>query len=285
MSGWVKIHRSIADWEWYTDANTMRLFFHLLINANHKPKRWKGVEIGAGQLVTSLDQLSLDLKLSVQKIRTSLSKLKSTHEITVKSTNRFTVVTINKWQQYQAREDVSINETISEQQADQQASQQTDNKQVTTNKNVKNEKKVKKKDICVESTEVFEHWIMRMGKGKAAKLTKGRLKAIKDRIAEGYTVDDLKRAVDGCAKSKHHMGQNSQGTVYDDLTLICRSGEKVEHFMSNVAKVVPITQQGARHDTQSERDKDFWQLSSEGKDRRLQEQLEALQQSGIQDYF
>jgi len=36
MEGWIKIHRKIEARERYTDANTFRVFFHLLINANHK---------------------------------------------------------------------------------------------------------------------------------------------------------------------------------------------------------------------------------------------------------
>ena len=32
MSGWIKLHRSTTEWEWYSDHNTTRLFIHLLIN-------------------------------------------------------------------------------------------------------------------------------------------------------------------------------------------------------------------------------------------------------------
>ena len=29
------------------------------------------------------------------------------------------------------------------------------------------------------------------------------------------------------------MGKNGTGTIYDDLTLICRNGEKLEGFINN----------------------------------------------------
>lgn len=287
-SGFVKLFRSITEWEWYQDANTMRVFLHLLLHANYKPKKWQGITIEAGQFITSRDKLAVDLKLSVQQIRTSLNKLKSTSEITIKTTNRFTVITINKWQQYQGHEETKSDVNEDYQPTEQPASQPTDNQQITTTKKDKNEKEEKKKDICLKTNEVFDHWVMRMGKTKAAKLTTGRAKAIKARMAEGYTVEDLKRAVDGCAKSKHHMGMNDQGTVYDDLTLICRSGEKVEQFMNNVSKVVPINPQGRGHE-ESQRDhlqtKPGYMLSPDEKRRKLEQQLEALQQSGIEDYF
>jgi hypothetical protein len=143
MSGWVKFHRKIEEWEWYKDANTFRLFFHLVMKANHKDGRWQGVEIKRGQLVTSLDHLSEDLKLSVQQIRTALTKLKSTNEITIKTTNRFTLVTVENYSVYQSQEEESTSKLTSNITDE----QQTDNKQITTNKNVKKEKKVISKDV------------------------------------------------------------------------------------------------------------------------------------------
>ncbi len=36
MQGFIKIHRSLIDWEWYTEPNTFRVFIHLLMLATHK---------------------------------------------------------------------------------------------------------------------------------------------------------------------------------------------------------------------------------------------------------
>jgi hypothetical protein len=64
-----------------------------------------------------------------------------------------------------------------------------------------------------------------------AKLTKGRRTKITARLEEGYTAEQIKQAIDGCKASKYHMGENEQQNVYDDLTLICRNGEKLESFI------------------------------------------------------
>lgn len=88
--------------------------------------------------------------------------------------------------------------------------------------------------------EVFDHWITTMGKTSQAKLTDKRKKCVEARLKEGYTVNQIKKAIEGCAKSPHHMGQNDSGTVYDDLTLICRTGDKLEQFANNIAKHSPI---------------------------------------------
>ena len=79
--------------------------------------------------------------------------------------------------------------------------------------------------------EVFGHWKRVMGHPDA-KLTKEREARVKARFAEGYTVEQLNGAVDGCKASAHHMGRNDSGAVYDDLELICRNGGKVEAFLS-----------------------------------------------------
>jgi len=53
-NGWIKIHRKLLDWEWYDEPNTFRLFLHLLLKANHKPRNYRGVIIETGQVVTGL---------------------------------------------------------------------------------------------------------------------------------------------------------------------------------------------------------------------------------------
>lgn len=91
--------------------------------------------------------------------------------------------------------------------------------------------------------EVFEHWKQVLDHPKA-KLGDERERAVKARLAQGYTVDDLKRAVDGCAVTPHNMGQNDRGEVYDDLALICRDGGQVERFMRN-AESPPVAARSA----------------------------------------
>lgn len=99
--GYIKLHRSLLDWEWWSDINTTRLFMYLLIAANYKPKKWQGKTIKRGQLVTSVAALSEATGLSIQEVRTALNHLKSTREITIKSTNKYTLVTVENYSKYQ----------------------------------------------------------------------------------------------------------------------------------------------------------------------------------------
>ena len=127
--GWIKLHRQILEWEWYSDNNCFRLFLHLLLKANHKEKRFKGIELKVGSIVTSRDLLARETGLSSQQIRTALNKLISTNEITSETSSQGTILQIVSYEKYQ----VATNEITNE--------QPTSNQRVTTNKNIKKEKK------------------------------------------------------------------------------------------------------------------------------------------------
>ncbi|WP_099369561.1 hypothetical protein [Sphingobacterium sp. 1.A.5] len=142
VTGWIKLHRSLLDWEWYKDLNTRSLFLHLLIRANHKENKFQGNTIKRGQILTGINSLSFETSLSIQKLRTSLNKLKSTNDITIESTNKNSIITIVNYDFYQSIDDSQQ----AEQQTDNNQStnkQQTNNKRITTNKNIKKVKNIK----------------------------------------------------------------------------------------------------------------------------------------------
>ncbi len=143
----IKIFRKIFEWEWYSDVNVCRVFIHLLLKANHKPNRWKGQVIERGSLVTSYAKLGKQTTLSIQSVRTCLNKLKSTNELTIKTTNKFTIISLTNYDNYQSykKENNTIDNTENNKQLTN--NQQTINKQLTTNNNVKNEKNVNNKSL------------------------------------------------------------------------------------------------------------------------------------------
>jgi hypothetical protein len=87
---------------------------------------------------------------------------------------------------------------------------------------------------------VFEHW-QRVMQKRHAHFDPKRKRVIDARLAEGYTVADLCRAIDGCRMSRWHQGANDRGRVYDDLELICRDARHVEQFveLSEPSRALP----------------------------------------------
>ena len=142
MDGWVKLHRKFVNWEWFTDYKTSHLFLYLLLSANHKESNWRGQTVKRGQLITGRKSLSEKTGLSEQSIRTCLDRLKSTNEITIKTTNKNSIITVLNYDLYQNKESDN-------QQNNQQLTikQPTSNQQLTTNKNDNNKKNEKKIDI------------------------------------------------------------------------------------------------------------------------------------------
>jgi biotin operon repressor len=139
MNGYVRAWRSLVDWEWYKDTNTKCLFLHLLLTANHSSGRWEGMAINPGQLITSSSALAKAIGLSRQNVRTALTKLKSTSEITIKSTNQYILITIEKWAFYQSDTPLLTSDLTIDSTSDQPAT----NQRLTTNKKDKKEKNEK----------------------------------------------------------------------------------------------------------------------------------------------
>lgn len=109
-NGFIVLHRSILNWDWYGDKNTTLLFIHLILTANYSPVEWHGRRIEIGQRITSLSKLSQEISLSIKEIRTCLKHLQQTGEVACESTNQYTVITIKNYEKYQSRASATARE-------------------------------------------------------------------------------------------------------------------------------------------------------------------------------
>ena len=147
--GFVKLQRNMLEWEWYQDNHTMRLMLHILLKVNYTSKKWQGITINPGEMITSINNLSKELCLSENIIRTALKKLKKTGYIITQSTNKFTKIKLLKSTIYndsdftnnEPKNYPSVNESLS-----------NDKPITTTNK-------VKKEIDIIERKEVFKKQI------------------------------------------------------------------------------------------------------------------------------
>lgn len=134
MCGWIKIDRSLLDWEWFGNAEMIQLLVYLIFKANIEDKKWQGIIVKRGQLVTSVATISADLGLTSQKVRTCLDRLRQSETISIKTTNRFSLITICNYVRYQDFSDLA-QQTNNKQITNKQ---QTNNKQITTTKEYNN---------------------------------------------------------------------------------------------------------------------------------------------------
>ena len=88
------------------------------------------------------------------------------------------------------------------------------------------EKRERQRHISV----VFDYWKSVMG-SKRAMLDSKRKRIIGSMLDNGYSPEDLCKAVEGCSKSAFHMGMNDKGMKYNGIDLIMRSAEHVDRFI------------------------------------------------------
>lgn len=117
MNGWIKVDRSVLDWEWYTDLNTFKLWMHINLTCNIVPqKRMLGYTLNPGQVITTLPRLAAESGLTLQEVRTALKHLESSGDITQKVTNKFRLITLEKWAFSQGCENATNSQLTDQQQ-------------------------------------------------------------------------------------------------------------------------------------------------------------------------
>lgn len=100
-SGFVKIHRKIFEWGGYSDINTFRVFVHMILKANWKEGKFKDITVPRGSFVSSIAKLAEETGLTADEVRTAISHLIHTGEVTKQSTNKYTVFTVVNYVLYQ----------------------------------------------------------------------------------------------------------------------------------------------------------------------------------------
>lgn len=100
-SGYIKLYRSLLNWEWYDDINTKTVFLHLLLTVSIADNQWHGITIKRGSRVSSYAVLAEETNLSVDKVRTAIKHLETTGEITRCRHPKYTVFTVNNYDKFQ----------------------------------------------------------------------------------------------------------------------------------------------------------------------------------------
>lgn len=100
-SGYIKLYRSLLNWEWYDDINTKTVFLHLLLTVSIEESKWHGITIKRGSRVSSYAVLSKETRLTERQVRTAISHLETTGELTRYKYPNFTVFAINNYDKYQ----------------------------------------------------------------------------------------------------------------------------------------------------------------------------------------
>lgn len=183
MTGWIKLHRSMTEWGWYSDPVVRSVFIHILLSVNIKDTRYMGHDVPCGGLVTGRKKLAETLNFSEMQIRRALKCLKTTNEITIKALPKFSIISVVNWSEYQSGNQQNNQPATSRQPAD--------NQQATTDKEYKN---IRSKNIAAKPPDVtIQVWedFIQIRKNKKAPLTETALKGIRNEATKaGWELQD-----------------------------------------------------------------------------------------------
>lgn len=137
MEGWIKFHRKTLDNPIVMkDSAHFAVWSYLLLNATHTelPAMFKGkrIVLQPGQLITGCISISDKLKLNESKVRRVLNDFQNDGQIDRQTSNKNSLISILNWDMYQ-KSDGQNGGKYDKQPTD---NRQTENKKVTTNKNV-----------------------------------------------------------------------------------------------------------------------------------------------------
>ena len=106
-NGYIKLHRSLLTWEWYSTPETLTVFVYCLLKANWKDGKFQGHEVKRGSFVTSRAKMAQETGLTQHNVRTAINHLILTGEVAKSSYAKFSIITVQNYEKYQSDDQVS----------------------------------------------------------------------------------------------------------------------------------------------------------------------------------
>lgn len=205
MEGWVKLHRKLLEATIFQNPNLLKFWIWCLLKASHKEHNERvglqEITLNSGQFVFGRNKAAMELNMTPSTVYKYLRIMEKEQLIRIKSSNKFSVVTIVKWEVYQSDDKNRDNKgttivTTKEQQSDSRVTPKE--QQSNTNKNEKNVKNEKNKYTCAFD-DFWKSYPRKVDKGNA-------YKKFQARVNEGYAERELITACENyaaeCRKNK-----------------------------------------------------------------------------------
>ena len=107
MSRWIKLYDDVLNWRWAHKPEYVSFMVHCLLLANSQPKKWENIEIPRGSFVTTIKNMAERVGISERTFRTIIQHLIECEFLSVKTTNKYTLITICNYESYQERKEVN----------------------------------------------------------------------------------------------------------------------------------------------------------------------------------
>ncbi len=229
MAGWIKLHRSLLKSAVFDDPQLLKLWLWCLLKATHTPRETviekQLVKLEPGQFPTGRFKLEEEFNRGTPKRKRVsaitlwrwLKKLEEWQMLNIKTHSKFSIVTVSNWSEYQQDEQQMNNRRT------------TDEQQVNTDKNVKNEKNEKK-----YSSQVYDLLAYWNEKNIVVhRETDNTLKQIQ-RGLKKHPLNDIKKAIDRYA------------IIYSDSNYFYKHKWTLPKFLSQQNGVPDFLDEGIR---------------------------------------
>lgn len=232
-NAYIYLRKKILDWQWYSDTPTRSVFIHCLLRASWKETEYKGIRYGRGQLIDSNATIAKDLGISIQNVKTAITHLKESGELTSLKIGRTRIITVVKYDLYQ-QANLSTNPILT-------SNQPQTNLELTLYKEIKEEKEVKEenKDLSNDKSDIFivshhkrivDKWntLSDLGIKSLRSITPGskREKNLKARLKE-FGEDSFDEVVDHIQHSKYLQGKVNGWIVDFDWAVLPSNYQKI----------------------------------------------------------
>lgn len=271
MAGdWIKLHRKALSSAVFKHAGLWQLWSYCLLRANWQertvqiPGTAQRIALKRGQFLTGREALHANLYPERdefgRKIRRDsappapftvwrwLQNLEKAGRLRIESVQQYSIVTVCKYDSYQYGTDDSVQPSVQEACNERAQSVQeacatcaTSVRDVCTEEEDNNSNKLKeaeeteeqlissgKPDRTADITAVIQHYRTYHPRSRPGKKERGLIGA---RFNDGYSVEDLKRAIDGCHRRPWNCGENPGNQIYQALELIVRDSSKTQMFI------------------------------------------------------
>jgi uncharacterized phage protein (TIGR02220 family) len=237
VNTYIKVYRRALDAGWLKNPFLWTFFSYCLLKASYVERCvWHGtqkVHLCPGQFIFGRKAATKEIGLSERQIRTCMAKLVEAKTIAVKSTSKYSVVTVINWEHYQGTVDESDQQATSKRPAsDQQVT--TNNKVIkkerkkediinTKNKSENDLKREKTKQVACE---VIDYLSSKLKLPRGLSHSDANLKPIVARLSEGFTPEDCKKVID----KKYSQWKNTEWEKYLRIVTLFRASKFESYF-------------------------------------------------------
>lgn len=100
MNNTIILDKDFVDFEWYRNANTKAIYIHFLLNASVKERRYEGKLLPKYSFVSSVSKIAEACGISIKAVKIAIEHLEKSGHIRKKSGNKYTIFTVNSYEDY-----------------------------------------------------------------------------------------------------------------------------------------------------------------------------------------